>query len=260
MPFRHHRAEADQVAAAQQALRLDDAGALRHDVSGASTEHGIGQLAQVAERAPPQRTAEDPRGPFALGAPRGVGGDGEDPRDLAVHDDEGRVRRYRDVPALERLEVDVQRVALTGAHDGQGVEEADVRARRALRLLAVAGERQRSSSAGSWGPRPSTARRKATENAALEESPAPTGRVLVTVIEPPQGGGCSRRRPAARRASGGTGAVVAPAGARSESSGISTCLPGISSESRPIRKVPVCGLNETSVAMPTAMGSDSPPL
>ena len=60
------------------------------------------------------------------------------------------------------------------------------------------------SGSGSW-PR---ARSSATEKAALEDRPAPTGSVLVTRTVPPEGGGrCSRRSPAARRASGGTGAA-----------------------------------------------------
>ena len=278
MAFRHHRAEAHEVAPAHQALGLPHAGALGHDVSGPTAQHGIRQLAQVAEGAPSQRTAEDPGRSFALGPPRRVGGRGEDPRDLAVHDDEGGVGRHRDVPGPERLEVDVQGMALAGSSDRQRVEQAHVRAGRTLRLLALDGEGKQSGARASRGPGGSraprgsrgpdrawpTARRKATEKAALEESPAPTGRVLVTEIVPPEGGGCSRRRQAARRASGGKGAVAAPENGFEESSGnssgISTCRAGSSSESRPIRKLPGCGLNEISVAMPTAMGSESPPL
>ena len=275
MAFRHHLAETDEVAAAHQALGLPHAGALGHDVSGAPAEHGIPKLAQVAEGAASQRAAEDPSRSLALGPPRRVGGRGEDPRDLAVHDDEGGVGRHRDVPGPERLEVDVQGMALPGRSDRQRVEEAHVRAGRPLRLLALDGEGERvegpervEGSGRVEGPSGRrawpTARRKATEKAALEESPAPTGRVLVTEMVPPADGGWSRRRQAARRASGGKGAVAAPENVCGEwsgnSSGISTCCAGRASESRPIRKLPGCGLNEISVAMPTAMGSESPPL
>ena len=60
-----------------------------------------------------------------------------------MHDHEGSVVRDRDVAGLERVEVDVERVAGDGAGDGQWVEQPDVGARVALGLLAGAGDAQR---------------------------------------------------------------------------------------------------------------------
>ena len=101
---------------------------------------------------------------------------------------------------------------------------------------------------GSW-PRASSS---ATEKAALEDRPAPTGSVLVTRAAPPLGGGWARSRPAARAASAGTGAVSPKA--------ISSGLPGNWSESIPKRKLPGFGVKWTSVARSMAIGSESPEL
>ena len=101
---------------------------------------------------------------------------------------------------------------------------------------------------GSW-PRASS---NATANAALEDSPAPTGRVLVTRATPPDGGAWARKSPAANAASCGTGAV--------SPSRISIGWPGNWSESIPKRKLPDFGVKVTSVARSMAIGSESPPL
>ena len=76
--------------------------------------------------------------------------------------------------------------------------------------------------------------------------------VLATRTAPPLAGGCSRRSPDARAASAGTGAA--------SPSMISMGRPGNWSESIPTRKLPGFGVKVTSVASPTAMGSESPAL
>ena len=96
-----------------------------------------------------------------------------------------------------------------------------------------------------------SASRKATEKAALDERPAPTGTVLFTVMAPPVGGGHWRKRPAARRAWGGTDAVVPVRG-------ISRDRPGNWSDSTPTRKLSGFGVNVTSVARSMARGSERP--
>ena len=96
-----------------------------------------------------------------------------------------------------------------------------------------------------------SASRVATAKAALDDSPAPTGSVLVTRRAPPELGGRSRRSPAARRASSGTGAAP-PKGISNGG--------GNWSESTPTRKLPGLGVKVTSVARPMAMGSERPPL
>ena len=89
-----------------------------------------------------ERPADEVGGPFALGAPRGVGRAAEQAGDLAVHDDERRVGGNGDRTGLEAGEVDVQGVAGGGGGDRQRIEQTHVRPRAALGLLAVAGERQ----------------------------------------------------------------------------------------------------------------------
>ena len=61
----------------------------------------------------------------------------------------------------------------------------------------------------SASPARPSASRTATENAALDDRPAPTGMVLVTRRAPPEGGWARATRAAARAACGGAGGVAA---------------------------------------------------
>ena len=140
MPLGHHGAQPAEVAPGQQTFRFSHPGALGDHVTGPPAQHRIGQRTEVAERAEPERPAEDVRGPLALGAPGGVGAVGEEAGHLAVHDHERRLVGHGHRTRLEGLEVDAERVAGGGAGDGEGIEQADVRARAALGLLAVAGQ------------------------------------------------------------------------------------------------------------------------
>ncbi len=89
----------------------------------------------------------------------------------------------------------------------------------------------------SWCPSASSS---ATENAALDDSPAPTGSVLVTLIDPPAPGCCSLRSAAASRPCSGSGIPAAAAAApqlQPPSTAISTGWSGYWSESIPMRKL-----------------------
>ena len=80
VPFGHDCAEGAEVAPGQQTLRFAHPGALGDDVAGPPAQHGIGELAEVAELAGAERPAEDVGGTLALGPPRGVGRVGEQAR------------------------------------------------------------------------------------------------------------------------------------------------------------------------------------
>ena len=142
MPFGHHGAQPAEVPPGQQTLRFSHPGALGDHVTGPPAQHRIGQRTEVAERAEPERPAEDVRGPLALGPPGGIRAFAEEAGHLAVHDHESRLVGHGHRTGFEGLEVDAERVAGSGAGDGQGIEQADVRAGAALGLLAVAGQCQ----------------------------------------------------------------------------------------------------------------------
>jgi hypothetical protein len=91
------------------------------------------------------------------------------------------------------------------------------------------------------------------EKEALEESPAPSGTVLVTRTVPPGVGWASRTRAAARRASGEGEAVAPWAWVRGISHGS-----GNWSEWMPTRKLAGSGVKVAWVARSMAMGSDRP--
>jgi len=57
-----------QVATAQESLGLHDAGALGHHVACPAAQDGVGQSAEVAECAQPERATELLGGALALGA------------------------------------------------------------------------------------------------------------------------------------------------------------------------------------------------
>ena len=101
----------------------------------------------------------------------------------------------------------------------------------------------------SASPARPSASRTATENAALDDRPAPTGMVLVTRRAPPEGGWAAATRAAARAACGGSGAIP-PRGISHGS--------GYWSLATPIKKLPALGVKVASVARSMAMGSESP--
>ena len=142
MPLGHDLTQDDQVAPHQEPLGLPDPGAFGDDVAGPTPQHRIAQLAQVAELAQPEGTAEHVRGPVALGPAGGVRGVDQEARRLAVHDDERGLVGHGHRPRLERVEVDVQRMARRGGGDGDRIEQPDVGAGQALGLLARARQRQ----------------------------------------------------------------------------------------------------------------------
>jgi hypothetical protein len=89
----------------------------------------------------------------------------------------------------------------------------------------------------SWCPSVSNS---ATEKAALDDSPAPTGSVLVTFIDPPAGGCASRNSAAASCPCSGSATPAAAAAApqvQPPSTAISTGWSGNWSESMPTRKL-----------------------
>ena len=239
---------AAEVAPGQQPLGLAHPGALGDDVTGPPAQHGIGQLAQVAERAQAEGPAEDVRGPLALGPPVAYGVSVEEAGRLAVHDDEGRLVGDGHLVGLERVEVDVERVA----RGRRRRWPADRAGRRGRRRRARPPGRSRASASGSasWP----SASRSATEKAALEERPAPTGSVLVTRTAPPLGGWLQPQEPGRQGGLGGAPAAVPPS-RRSRAA-----RPGNWSESIPTRKLPGFGVKVTSVARSMAIGSESPPL
>ena len=247
MPLGHEGAEGDQVAPAQEALRLAHPGALGDDVAGPPAQHGIGERAEVAELAGAEGPAEDVGGPFALGAPRGVGRAGEEAGRLAVDDDERRVGGTG-TGRVSRVAKSMWRAwPAVAAGDRQRIEQADVGPRGALGLLAVVGERQgvgvvaegeqqrdrEGGARGQAGPD--------RERAGHPDGPARTEVAGAAGARPPG-------RPPA-----GTGAASSPRA-------ISTGRPGNWSESIPTRKLPGLGVKVTSVARSMAIGSERPPL
>ena len=142
VPLGHDGAQPAEVAPGQQPLRLSHPGTFGDDVTGPPAQDGIGEPAEVAERAEAERPAQDVRRPLALGAPGGVGSVGEEARRLTVDDHESRLVGNGHLAGLEVVEVDVERVAGGGAGDGERVEQADVGAGAALGLLAGAGQCQ----------------------------------------------------------------------------------------------------------------------
>ena len=87
---------------------------------------------------------------------------------------------------LEGGEVDGEGMAGLRAEDGQRIEQPDVGPGRLLGALAEPGQGERvlvDRPGPAGGPR---------EKAALDESPAPTGMVLVTFTAPPDGGRARR--------------------------------------------------------------------
>ena len=139
----HDGPEAAEVAPGEESLGLVDAAALGDDVTGAPAQDGIGELAQVAERAGAERPPEDVGCPLALGSPGRVGRGVQEAGALAVHDHEGRLPGIGDLTGLEGREVDAERVAGQGGGDGERIEQAHVRDRAALGLLAGAGQGER---------------------------------------------------------------------------------------------------------------------
>ena len=252
MALGHDLAQRGQVAPFQEAFGLEDAGALGHHVAGPAAQHRVGQPAQVAQGAQAERAAELLGGALALGAAGGVGRLDEQAGRLAVHDDEGRLLGDRDRVGLERVEVDVQRVLRGGAGDGERIEQADVRARRPLRLLLGAGQRQGIgivAQGEQQGHREGGARREAGADrdraGHLDRPPAPPG------------GGHRRRSPAARQegvaAARGCVGPGRPGGPR-------RARRGTGRTPRRRGSCPGLGVNVTSVARSIAMGSERPAL
>ena len=180
MPLRHDGTHTAQIAVGQHPLDLAHPSALGHHVTGPPAQHGVGQLARSPSSHGAERSAQDVCSPLALGAPGGVRGAGQEAGRLAVDDHEGRLFGNRHQTCLERGEIDVQRVSGGRGGDGERVEQPDV---RAAPRSASWQARARARGSGSW-PRASS---NATENAALDDRPAPTGSVLVTRAAPPLG-------------------------------------------------------------------------
>ena len=169
-------------------------------MAGPATQHRFRERAQVAELAATERRRRSSP-PFALGPTVGVERRPELAAGAAVHHDECRPLGDGDLMDVERGEIDGEGVPGVGAEDGQG-SSSPTREPAASSALW----QEVASSSRSWSsPRAS---RKATEKAALDERPAPTGMVLVTFTAPPEGGRASARRAAARTAWGGEGAVL----------------------------------------------------
>ncbi len=179
MPLGHEGAEGDQVAPSQQSLRLAHPGALGDDVARPPAQHGIGERAEVAELAGAEGPAEDVGGPLALGAPRGVGRAREEAGGLAVDDDERRVGWQRRPGASRGWR---SRCGGRGRRWRRRSSSGSSRPTWAPAARSASWQSRASASAsGSW-PRASSS---ATEKAALEDRPAPTGSVLVTRTVPP---------------------------------------------------------------------------
>ena len=102
-----------------------------------------------------------------------------------------------------------------------------------------------------------SASNRATENAALDDRPAPTGSELVTRMAPPELGRWTRRSAEARCE---CAATTPQATVPNVSSAISSGSSGNWSDSMPTRKLPGFGVNVTSVAKSMAIGSESPSL
>ena len=153
------------------------------------------------ELAQAEGAAELLGGPLALGPPGGVGRGHEQSGRLAVHDDEGRLLGHHDRVGARACG---SRCASAWSAVAPAMASGSSRPTCApVARSASCSVRARARGSGSC-PRASSS---ATEKAALDERPAPTGTVLVTSIRPPAppGGGQRRRSPAARRASGGRG-------------------------------------------------------